>query len=385
MPILTLEELRQLAAHEGRLCVSMYIPCHGTTPEAEQDRRHLKNRLTEADRLLEVRGLNSSADRRRVLERGWALVDDSAFWRNQKQGLGILLDEPGVFREFRVPFAVEELTLIGPRFQLTPILPAVENGGEFYVIAVSRNGVRLLHGTRYHMEEPGLPGVPQGVGSLGFDDDFADQFQFHSVGSPQGGRQAVVFHGQAATDRPQTERVMEYLRLVDEGVRKALAGRSAPLVFAGDVGLFPFYRDANQYERLEPEYVAGNPEIWTLPELHRRAWPIVQEKLDAERDRARAAVEESVGRGRGSHELGEVVRAAQDGRVRFLLVAAGRHVWGQYQPPSATVTVRQDRDWDSEDLINVCVLLTVRCAGRVFELPPADMPRGAAVAAAFRY
>lgn len=372
-------DLRQWAEHEG-LCVSIYSPAH-RGPEYAQSRVHLKNRLIEADRALKARGVESAAARDEFLAPGRALVDDAAFWRRAGEGVALLLTAERA-RALRLPVQVEELTVVADRFHLTPLLQAVDAGTEFFVIAASRKQARWLRGTRRSMDELELPDAPQGMET--WDDETSDQLQLHSVGAPEGGTQAAVFHGQGSVERQQEERVLQYFRKLDEAVRKALAGRSAPLVFAGDIGLWPAYRQVQRYPDFVEAFVQGNPEPWTPPEFHARAWPIIEQKLTGDVAAARALVEEALGRGRGSTDPTEIVRNARTGRLQTLLLAAGRHLWGRWDGQES-VTPSEVRAPDCEDLVNLCAVLALRTSGQILTLEPSEMPGGAIVAAAYRY
>jgi hypothetical protein len=160
---------------------------------------------------------------------------------------------------------------------------------------------------------------------------------------------------------------------------------NAPLVFAGDVSLFPLYKQANSYPSLVESFVRGNPDALSATELHAQAWPLVQEQLDAGRRKTLAAVEEAVGSGKGSTDIAGVIGAAVGGRVETLLVASGEHVWGRYNAAEQNVQVLPDRAADSEDLTNVAAVHTLRNGGSVLVVEPGELPFAGAVAAAYRF
>jgi hypothetical protein len=67
--------------------------------------------------------------------------------------------------------------------------------------------------------------------------------------------------------------------------------------------------------------------------------------------------------------------------VDRLYVNEGAHVYGVFEGERRGTRP----DWGEEDLVNVAAVETILQGGRAFVLPDAQMPDGAAVAAALRY
>jgi hypothetical protein len=178
---------------------------------------------------------------------------------------------------------------------------------------------------------------------------------------------------------------VKYLREVDREVGGALENKDAPLVFAGDVSLFPVYKEANRYPALVESFVRGNPDGLSATDLHALAWPLVQEQVNEGRRKTLAAVEEAVGSRKGSTDIAGIIGAAAGGRVETLLVAAGEHVWGRYDAPRQDVQVLPDRVSGSEDLLNVAAIHTLRNGGRVLVTEPDEFSFADTIAAAYRF
>jgi hypothetical protein len=118
------------------------------------------------------------------------LLADHVFRQRQNQGLALFL-APHIFREYRVPVALDEWVVVTHRFHIKPLLPLLSGNGHFFVLALSQKEVRLLQGTRYSISEVELQGVPQGITeALRFEDveKGATTTQARKVDRPEGSR-----------------------------------------------------------------------------------------------------------------------------------------------------------------------------------------------------
>jgi hypothetical protein len=283
-----------------------------------------------------------------------------------------------------LPISFEELAIVGSSFQVTPLIGAVENGSDFYVLAVSLNRVRLIHGTRFGLHEIALKDAPQGLVELGYEFDTAE-LQYHSIPARGAGHHTAIFHGHGGGGRPEHELILHYLRQIDENLRRVLRGSSAPLILAGDVAIVPAYQRANRYPHLMRECVIGNPDDEPLELLHRQAWPIVAKRLDHVQQRIVARVGEALVADQGVTKVDQVVNEASAGRVRTLLVPRRQHAWGRWVSANGQVQVHEKRERDSDDLLNLAAIHTLKHAGLVAVVDRDRMPNGSLAAAELRY
>jgi len=149
--------------------------------------------------------------------------------------------------------------------------------------------------------------------------------------------------------------------------------------------LFPLYREAGAHPNLLAEGVPGNPEGRRPEELQAEAWKIVEPYLLKARREAAKRFEELAGSPRASTDIKEVVPAAYQGRVEDLFVAAGRQIWGRFNPETQEVTVHQEQKAGDRDLLNLAAIHTFLHGGSVYAVEPADVPGGGVAAAVFRY
>ena len=382
---LTWPQLKELAAHRTAPAVSLYLPTRRSAGETLEGPTRLKNALSTIDRLLQGRSEQDAAAVARQLREARLLVDDASFWRSQSEGLAFFMS-PEMFRLCRSPIPFVEATLVGNFFHITPAIPAVE-AGDFFILALSKKQVRFLQANRYHAREAALPGAPASLEELFFDRDTDQHLQLHTVGHDEGAgpRHAAKFHGQTDEQEPWRERTLHYLRAIDAAVGRATVGADGPLVFAGDVGLWPMYRQISRHPRLLDDFVRGNPELLSPQVLQDRAWPIVYKSFVSFRKHVTDVVALALAKGKGSASLEEIVTGSAVSRVEVLLLASGRNEWGRFDARANRVRLAGRFEPGCEDLLNVAACQTLSTGGRTYLCEPEEMPGGATAAAMLRF
>lgn len=379
------DELKDLAAITGDVCISIYMPTHRVGYEQQQDPLRLKNLLDETEKRLIEDGMRSP-DARDLLEAARELLQDHDFWQHQSNGLAIFIDSDET-RTYRLPINFNELVYTGRQFHIKPLLPMLSGDGQFFLLAISQNSVRLLQGTRYTVETIDLDNVPTSMAEALWFEEPERTLQWHtSTQSPQGMRESpAVYHGQGAVENDTKETILRYFQRVDRALEDLLQNGKQPLVLAGVDYLLPIYQQANTYPYLVDEGIEGNPDDQSAKELHQRAWKVVEPIFRAKQQDAFARYEELTGKGSGdaSNKLEEVVKAAAYGRVGTLFVATGVQHWGVYKEDS--VVIHDQFHSGDKDLLDLAATHTIKNGGIVYVLPAEQVPGDNDLAAIFRY
>lgn len=374
MDQITTDDLDVLLTTTDGLMISLYLPTERRGPETRQNPIRFRKAVDEAVRELENRGVRSP-DARSALAPAAALVDDHDFWQHQEDGLAVFVAH-GDIRRFRLPSDVPSLVVVGERFHVKPLLPVVSAGGEFYVLAISHDHVRLLRGTRYRVSELDLGDVPTSLAEALWYKDPEAALQHHSTGA---GGTAAAFHGHGLTKDSSQADLKDFFRAVDKGVASVIGDRSVPVVLAGVDYLLPLYREVSSLEVLA-EGISGNPDEVPARDLHREAWPLVAGLFDARRidarDRFMAEATPTL------DDVTAVVPAAGEGRVESLFVPGDEHRWGSVDADTFAATAAER---GPTDLYDAAAALTWRNGGRVYVVDADDVPGDGEVAAILRY
>ena len=390
MDLFNRERLRSLANTEADPCISLFMPTVRFESEQEQNPIRYKNLLKQVRDDLRERGLRDDRTDE-LLAEARAKLDDTAFWRSMSEGLAVFIT-PGGTNVYRLPLNFEELAVVNDRFHLTPLFPLIASNNRYYVLALSQNQVKLYQGTHYAISEVKATDIPESITeALAFDDP-ERSVQDHTA-NRAGRRRDAAFHGHGtdqddASSRPQAD-LKSFFDQIDNGVREALEGESAPLVLAGVEYYLPLYREANRYDGLIDDQIArGNPEHLDPKELHANTWEIVEPIFLKAEEASKENFHQELGHGNGlaSDDLNEIVPASVFSRVNDLFVPIGEHRWGHYDEEDNTVEFHDGQESGDVDLLNFATVQTYLNGGTVHALQPENMPeQEQLLAATFRY
>ena len=388
MDILKQDDLEQLIKVNDEYCISFYMPAHRTGREQQQDPVRLKILLTKAEKRLIEFGINSP-EVRKLMRPAEELLTHSDFWQHQGNGLAIFLS-PGFFQVYRLPFKFDELMVLGTNFHVKPLLPLLIPNGQFYVLAISLNKIRLFQCTRDTVSEMELLNTPTSIQEALYMDEPEKHLDFHTgTRSPKTtGNRPVVFHGQGAKSEEEEKKdILRYFHYVDRGLNELIENKSVPVILAGVEYLLPIYHQANRYPHLMKDGLNGNPDEAKPEELLHRAWKLVEPVFDKKQKRALKQFEQLYGKQSGlvSDNIETVVKAATFGRVDTLFSPLGIQRWGRFEPQNGRVILEEEQSLKNEDLLNLAVTQTLSNSGRVFILQPDEIPGDGELAAILRY
>jgi Bacterial archaeo-eukaryotic release factor family 7 len=375
MKLFSIDELAILTAEANKDCVSIYMPTYKMSTKTLQNPIRFKNLIREAEEKLIESGLRTQ-DARDLLLPAHEL-DEYDFWQHQSDGLAIFISK-NFFSYYTVPIDFQELVVVTDRFHLKPLISLLTGDGQFYILALSQNLVRLFQGTRYSLNEIELEDVPT--------DDPEKSLQFHT-GTPQGASsgRAAIFHGQGAGNDDAKENILRYFRKVNDGLLELLKNQECPLVLAGVDYLLPIYKQANSYPDLIDEGITGNPDQIKPEELHAQAWQIVEPYFEAQQHETAAHYHTTLGTGKTASNIQEVVSAAYFQRVESLFVPVGQQKWGMFNPDTNSVQMHSEQQPGDEDLMDFAAMHTLLNGGKVYAVPPEQVPGDAPLAAVLRY
>lgn len=311
----TRSEIRRLAVRDGGPCVSIFMPTHRFRPDVGEDPLRLRILLDDAHARLCALGLRSP-HAWEVLAPHRELLGRLDFWLHQSFGLA-LFAAPGFHRRFRVPLPLEQEVTVGSRFRVRQLLSLPSGDEQFSVLSLSPHRVRLFTATPTTFAELPLEGVPGDEAAAVALDDVERQSHTRS---PLGRSRRL--HGHGGDDPPQAEELVRFLAAVDRGLRTALGPDRGPLVVAATGPDVDAFCRVTRHPESVVGRVVGDPSRWGLKELHDLAFRAARPALEAERYAAVRRVHDTS----DDHvvvDLSEIARAAEQGQVESLLVAAG--------------------------------------------------------------
>jgi len=387
MDFFTKADLEQLMRKEEQQCVSIYMPTHRIGVETQQDPIRLKNLLAKAEKHLSEQGLGPR-DVQKIFEPASTLLKNSEFWQHQSDGLAIFLSANSS-NIYRLPLSFEDLVMVDDHFYIKPLLPLITGDGQFFILALSQNEIRLLNATRYGVSEVDTGQLVGGLDEA-TSDDHQRSLQAHSSGSAGAntGSSSATFHGQGGgSDESTKNDLLRYFHLVEDGLAEFLQGDQVPLILAGVEYLLPIYKEANTYPNMIDMVIKGNPDFLSMEELHKSAWEIIRPHFQMPQEKAIAFYQQLSGQKsiRAANTLEKILPAAIQGRIETLFIAAGIQQWGVINPVTNEIDIHDRLQPGDEHLLDLVAVQTYLKDGTVYIVEPEEVPGGTYAAAVLRY
>jgi len=382
--ILKKEQLKNLIEEKEDYMISIYIPTVDARIEAKQGQIKLKNALKEAKNKLEQEGIDGKKAEE-ILEPANKYINDNNFWLEHSDGLALFITE-NTFTLYRLPIEFEQSVVVSNKFNIKPLLPLFTGDGTFYILAASKNNVRLFQATRDSISKIILIDTPKSLEEAMKYDDFEKELQHNTMSNPNNGSNSPIYHGTGDGDEDEKNQILRFFQLLDKGIREQIEEENIPLVFAGVDYLFPIYKEANKYNNLIDKHISGNPDIKSDKELHKEAWKNLEPIFKEEQRKDQEKFKELESTGKASKDIREVVSSAYFSKVDTLFVSQTDKVWGQFHPKFNQVNlVGEDVDEESIELLNYAAIQTILNGGKVYAVNSGQVPGGEKIAAIYRY
>ncbi len=373
-----------LIKERSELCISAYMPAHRIWNEIDQDLLRYKNLLKRIERDLNQENITLSK-REHILTHFKALQNDFDFWRYRQDGLALF----GTEKEFyyiKLPIRFEEDVFIGEQFHILPLIPALTETFDFYILLLDQKDMKLFRSHHFALRPVTVPGLPKTVEeAVGYDNP-GRNLQYRQ-GIYSGGAGGVAnFHGTGVdTDASkQKDNILEYFRKANEAVMHKIGSEFIPLVLAGVEYLHPLYREVNTYPNL---FEKGITKKITMgeEEIYSEARELLQtyfKRVELESLQLYGNLKST---GRTSVDIAEIVKAAFSKRISHLFIDPAEKQWGSFDFQNFDVIINNKRLPGDIELFSLSVSSTIQNNGLVFLLDKNKMPNGKGIAAIFRY
>jgi hypothetical protein len=273
----------------------------------------------------------------------------------------------------RLSIAFTDAITVGNAFSILPLLPLLSGDGRFFVLAFSQNAVRLLQGTRDHIHEIDLQGMPHDMAEALVTHDTDEPLTYHARRT-SGGTWGAIFEGHGVGIDDFKDDLLLYFQQVDRALHPLLRQEKSSLVLASVDYLQPIYRRANTYAHLLDRGIHGNPDRLSDQQLHNLAWPIVSPLFEKARQDAQARYRELASTEHASANPEAIVTAAYQGRVETLFVGQDKPLWGILDPATGHVERHPDRSLGDMNLADLAAAHTLKHGGTVYASPQKDLP-----------
>jgi hypothetical protein len=384
----SLEEFKVLAQVKGETCVSLYLPTSPLGSGAKANRTAFNDLAKEALSQLKEAGIDKARvsafeqqfdllagaepdvqDQDKVRKQQHAKPDPvDSFWHYQANGLAVLVTS-GATRTFRLPNSPKPLAEVADRFHLTPLIRAMTSPHDVYVLALSKESVRLVHAfANFPPERLQVPGLAANA-------EEATRRPSVHVRAPRGHLQNL-----------EGEKVLlqQYVRKVEQAVYGVLAGRNTALVLAAAEPLASMFRSVNNYPGLVDEMIEGNPDQTTDVELEDAAFPILDRLYSRDLAAVIARYDELKPR-LATADVSYAAHAATAGAIDQLLVDLDAVVPGLVSDVDGSVTYAASDDAETYSVVDEVARRALYSGARVMGARKEELPDRAPLIAILRY
>lgn len=379
------EDLKTLAAITGP-CVTMTIPAQPKEKGNKEIQLRMRQALKRAEDELRSRQVDELTIHS-ILEPIQPLAEDPEQIHTSGAGL-LLMAAPEHLHVYALPEITDEAVVVGEHFNIKPLLSRLQNQREFYLLALTRNHVRLLHCTESESHEIPLPdSVPTNIDAFNQLDKPDHNLKNRHAAMMSGGTQAQgIMSGTGNENESPKELIYDFFRAIDKGLNHdVLRDSKLPLVPVAVEYELAIYRQANTYQNFVETGVHGSPDGLKGGEMHKRALELLTPNYGQALQTVLTQYEKLGGSEKTTHDLRAVVKAAYDGRVAHLMLAEGASHMGNFDEERRKVRPHDKPHAGDEDLLNVAAVQTLLHGGDVFVLSQQEMPSQAEVAAVLRY
>lgn len=371
MKIITINKIKQLVkdvTESDNPCVTIYVDTAKRWRNSGEAKIEFKNKLDKAKELLEDREMRGPIAGK-LLRKSSVLLDEDSFWKDRREGFALFAFRKGkeyVTDMIDLPFSPESSAYVGELPYLKPLIPALSEKMEFFLLAISQNSVKLYKGSGDKISQITDTIVPKDIGAALSHDDPEKSMQ-HEESKPATGKGAgsdAVFHGHGSFKDSYKENVTRYLQKIDRKMAEEFKNETAPLVVACVEWLFPIYKDNNSYQNLCGEFLAGNPDRKKQKQLLDGASKLVKKENEKARQDAIAQFNDQFSTDRVTTDLESIVRASFQGRVDILFLDPYNDKYGHYIVNEDLVEI----DTGDVELLNYCAVHTILNDGKVFAM-----------------
>lgn len=311
-------DLKQLAGIRG-LCLSIIEPLIDGMPHTSGPEARLLGAVKGADALLEERGYDRVS--REEFLRPIVNIARNTNW-SAGTGSFVVFRSPGFTNAGFWPVTLDANARLADEFFILPLIETQRSA--VWLLALSLDRVRLLHGEGHGLSEVPLPvnARPNLREFEGFDAPDHD-LEGRSASGPSHGAMHAIRFGTGSAHETHNRHIRDFFVQVDRAIQH-LIPEGEPLIIAGVAREIAIYRGVNTCRSLDDRAIQGSPDAFTSAELWARAEEIL---LMRTKDAARpllAEMENAANKGLLLTDPLRILEAARAGSAERLFIDSAK-------------------------------------------------------------
>ncbi|MEM9884574.1 MAG: hypothetical protein AAF849_01690 [Bacteroidota bacterium] len=363
------KEVNRLMEVVSDHCISIYIPTF-RVGNVQEDNLRFKNTLSEALDHLQARGLEKK-EAHQFLMKGYELLDNDNFWLRQSDGLAVFISKDH-FEYYRLPIHFKKRVHVYTQYYIRPLMPMFTENGRFFLLALSQNDVRFFEGDRYSITPIIIKDLVPANMEKALLYDPNTSLQMHSG---NGNDSKGIFHGHGLGKNKEEAYLKEYFSMIDKGLMEMLHDENAPMILATVDENAPIYRDVSNYNHIMDVNVSGNPDNSDPVKLHERAWSIMTDLDNKNRNNFKENFGAYLADNQASTFLTDIVPAAVEGKIESIFMNYEEDIFGRYDREKHRAEIHEEQQNDSYELLEFTARNVFMQGGKVFNVPKEEFPQ----------
>jgi hypothetical protein len=303
---MTSHDIEIMLAEKGKACLSIIIPTKKFGHERQQNHELIDKAITREQILVK----HSSWPKEVIQQLQERLKQIPARIEQIRldEGLAIFIS-PNVFKIYSLPFPVTEKVMLGNSFEVRDLIYFHQFLRPYYLLAVSRQRVRLLKGNGRELHE---------VVNDDFPKRYVEEYEYErpSVGNSSGVALKSVEPDKSILS---DTRIRTFFRSADEALRKYLKPE-IPLFVAGVNEEIADFEKVSSHARQITGKIRGNYDVDAVHPLAEMAWRKLKQDLQLENRELLLKLDDAFGRHLAVDGIVNVWKAAYAGQGRTLMI-----------------------------------------------------------------
>jgi hypothetical protein len=371
------EKLKSLSNQSAYPSVSILLPIETErTPTFDTPEHKLKVLVQETyQRLSDIEDDQALQAIRQKLDN----IAENIKFDNGDKSMGIFVS-PDHEEVIKLPFSVESNVYIGDNFQIRDLVHVRNQLNEYLVLMISEKKVLTLRGSGPNLSVIQVPEMPVSMAEQEIPGDALNTNEIEDAVDTSVEHDAPSAKGQADEDANPNqssiqgvsydEKQRPYLTKIDQALGKYLTQEGLRVVLVGvDKKISHFLKFSKNEDKVIGT-VNGNYDYAPPQTIAELVWPVVQNKMQEEKENLLSELQESVGRNLYVGGIVSVWKAAFEGRVRTLLMEENYQVRGLILDEGYSLALEVPDNYNgpgriAEDAVDDLIELVISKAGNV--------------------
>jgi hypothetical protein len=309
------QQLTTLSNYRGAPAVTILLSTHRTHPDNKQDSIHLKNLLSTAEERL-----YSEFEKREV----WPVLDhlktaEASINHDYNLDTLAIYANSDSYQVLRLPVAATDRVVIGDRFEIRPLLKALQQSEHYYILTIGRQKIRLLEA---------------------FNDTIVKEVKNHDFPYENSYFTTDPLKLQQAS--VQDDLLKEFFNTADKRFKPYYYANPLPVILLGEARNCTLYQEQMDIKNIVIGTHPGSYDDTTDHNIVKVTFPLIQQHIAQQQETAIEDIGKALSAQRLLVDLSDIYTAATAGQAATLYIEKDYFQPGKIDEQTDTITITTD-------------------------------------------